>query len=46
MRKLLICKKILYILFISLVIFGSCRKEEEGFLPEAENDYMFTVIGE
>ena len=44
MQKLLICKKILYFLLLGL-LFSGCQKEE-SFLPEAENDYIFTVIGE
>lgn len=44
MRKSLICKKLLCFLLLGL-LFGGCGQKDE-FLPEAENDTIFTVIGE
>lgn len=47
MRKSLICK-ILFVLLLMGIAVSGCRKHEENpqFLPEAENDFIFTVIGE
>ena len=47
MRKSSICK-ILFILLLMGIVVSACKKEEEKpqFLPEAKNDFIFTVIGE
>ena len=47
MQKLLICKKWMFLL-MTVLLLGGCQKEKqkEMFLPEAENDMIFTVIGE
>ena len=47
MRKSSICK-ILFLLLLAGVVVSGCKKEEEKpqFLPEAKNDFIFTVIGE
>lgn len=47
MRKSSICK-MLFILLLAGVVVSGCKKEEEKprFLPEAKNDFIFTVIGE
>ena len=47
MRKSSICK-ILFILMLVGIVISGCKKEEEKpqFLPEAKNDFIFTVIGE
>ena len=47
MRKSSICK-ILFILMLVGIVVSGCKKEEEKprFLPEAKNDFIFTVIGE
>ena len=47
MRKSSICK-ILFVLLLVGVVVSGCKKEEEKprFLPEAKNDFIFTVIGE
>ena len=47
MQKSSICKKWLFLL-LTVLLFGGCQKEQqkEMFLPEAENDTIFTVIGE
>lgn len=44
MRRSLICKNLLCFLLIGLLFSGCGQKDE--FLPEAENDTIFTVIGE
>lgn len=44
MRKSSICKRLFVFLLMGMLVFSGCRKEE--FLPEAENDVIFTVIGE
>ncbi len=44
MRRSLICKSILLFLLMGL-LFSSCG-QKKAYLPEAENDYMVTVIGE
>ncbi|MBO5329267.1 MAG: hypothetical protein J6A71_01935 [Anaerotignum sp.] len=47
MRKSSICK-ILFILFLAGIMVSGCKMQEEKpqFLPEAKNDFIFTVIGE
>lgn len=45
MQRSSICKKILFFLLKGMVVFSGCQKEE-AYLPEAENDFIFTVIGE
>ena len=47
MRKSSICKMLFMLLLASVVVSG-CKKQEEQpkFLPEAKNDFIFTVIGE
>jgi len=47
MRKSSICKR-LFLLLLAGVVVSGCKKEEEKpqFLPEAKNDFIFTVIGE
>lgn len=46
MRKSSICKIGLVLLLIGILAFGSKKKEEPPrFLPEAKNDFIFTVIG-
>ena len=47
MRKSSICK-ILFILILVGIAVSGCKKQEEKpqFLPEAKNDFIFTVIGE
>lgn len=44
MRRSSICKAVLLFLLLGL-LFSGCRQKDE-FLPEAENDTIFTVIGE
>ena len=46
MQKLSICKKIFVFLLMGMLFCSGCQKEKEVFLPEAENDTIFTVIGE
>ena len=46
MRKSSICK-ILFVLVLMGVVVSGCKKEEKPqFLPEAKNDFIFTVIGD
>lgn len=47
MRKSSICKIFVVLLLMGIVVSG-CKKQEEKpqFLPEAKNDFIFTVIGE
>lgn len=47
MRRSLICKTVFVLLLAGVLVFG-CKKQEEPpeFLPEAKNDFIFTVIGE
>ena len=44
MRKSLICKRMIYFLLLGLLLGGCGQKDP--YLPEAENDTIFTVIGE
>lgn len=44
MRKSLICKKWFCVL-LAMLLLGGCQRRDV-FLPEAENDAIFTVIGE
>ncbi len=44
MRKSSTCKKWFCFLLIGILLWSGCQKE--AFLPEAENDFEFTVIGE
>lgn len=44
MRRSSICKAVLLSLLLGLLFSGCGQKDE--FLPEAENDTIFTVIGE
>ncbi len=44
MRKSSICKKLLFFLLLGLLFSGCGQKDP--YLPEAENDTIFTVIGE
>ena len=44
MQRSSICKKVLVFLLMGMLFCSGCQKEE--FLPEAENDFTFTVIGE
>ena len=46
MQKSSICKKMLAFLLMGLLLCSGCQNEKEIFLPEAENDTIFTVIGE
>ena len=46
MRKSLICKRFSFFLLMGMLLFSGCQKEKDMFLPEAENDEIFTVIGE
>lgn len=46
MRKSSICKKMLFFLLMGVLLCSGCQKEKDLFLPEAENDTIFTVIGE
>ncbi len=46
MRKSSICKRFLFFLLMGMLLCSSCQKEKEVFLPEAENDTIFTVIGD
>ena len=46
MRKSSICKKMLFFLLMGMLLCSGCQKEKEVFLPEAENDQIFTVTGE
>ena len=46
MRKLSICKRFLFFLLMGMLLCSGCQKEKEVFLPEAENDQIFTVTGE
>ena len=47
MRKSSICK-IFFVLLLMGVVVSGCKKQEEKpqFLPEAKNDFIFTVIGD
>lgn len=46
MRKSSICKISLVLLLMGILVFGSKKQEEPPrFLPEAKNDFIFTVIG-
>lgn len=47
MRKSSICK-ILIVFILGLIMIAGCKKQEEKpqFLPEAKNDFIFTVIGD
>lgn len=47
MRRSSICKTVFVLLLAGVLVF-SCKKQEEKpeFLPEAKNDFIFTVIGE
>ncbi len=46
MRRSSICKLIFILLLLGIAV-GGCKKQEKNeFLPEAKNDYTFTVIGE
>ena len=40
--------KILFILILVGIMVSGCKKQEEKpqFLPEAKNDFIFTVIGD
>ena len=44
MQKSLICKRFSFFLLMGMLLFSGCQKDE--FLPEAENDHIFTVIGD
>ena len=44
MRKLSICKRFSFFLLMGMRLCSGCQKDE--LLPEAENDHIFTVIGE
>ena len=48
MRKSSICKIGLVLLLMGIVLVAGCKKQEEKpqFLPEAKNDFIFTVIGD
>ena len=46
MQKSSICKRFFVFLLMGMLFFSGCQKEKEVFLPEAENDTIFTVIGE
>ena len=46
MQKSSICKRFFVFLLMGMLLCGGCQKEKEVFLPEAENDTIFTVIGE
>lgn len=48
MRKSSICKIFFVLLLMGVVLVTGCKKQEEkpGFLPEAKNDFIFTVIGD
>lgn len=48
MRKSSICKSIFVLLLMGIVLVIGCKKQEEKpqFLPEAKNDFIFTVIGD
>ena len=46
MRKSSICKMWFVWVLIGMLLCSGCQKEKELFLPEAENDTIFTVIGE
>ena len=47
MQKSSICKILFVLALIGVVVCG-CKKQEEKpqFLPEAKNDFIFTVIGD
>ncbi|MBQ7102523.1 MAG: hypothetical protein IJN89_00520 [Anaerotignum sp.] len=47
MRRSSICKMLFILVLMGIVVCG-CKKQEETpqFLPEAKNDFIFTVIGE
>lgn len=45
MQKSLICKKMVFFLFLCCLSFCGCG-QKDPYLPEAENDTIFTVIGE
>lgn len=44
MRRSSICKRMLCFLLLGLLLCGCGQKDP--YLPEAENDTIFTVIGE
>ena len=44
MQKSSICKRFLFFLLMGMLLCSGCQKDE--FLPEAENDTIFTVTGE
>lgn len=48
MRKSSICKSIFVLLLMGIVLVTGFKKQEEKpqFLPEAKNDFIFTVIGD
>ncbi len=46
MRKSSIYKRFLFFLLMGMLLCSGCQKEKEVFLPEAENDQIFTVTGE
>ena len=46
MRKLSICKRFSFFLLMGMLLCSGCQKEKDLFLPEAENDTIFTVIGD
>ena len=46
MQKSSICKRFFVFLLTGMLFCSGCQNEKEVFLPEAENDTIFTVIGE
>ena len=46
MQRSSICKKLFCFLLMGMLLLSGCQKEKDMFLPEAENDEIFTVIGE
>ena len=46
MQKSSICKKFFVLLMMGMLFCSGCQKEKEVYLPEAENDTIYTEIGE